>query len=605
MVPFRKQWYEVFRTNFSGTSGATGSGDTTTVTFNTLSKNTHDYKTAVATVQNGGSNTANVIVADGVTSVTLQPVDPATIFDDNPNTGAGKRIFPDKNPPLPDTVDRRKVRVKALTTFGSGKTIYFKSFDLDDPSTDAAPMDSNGSLGNDNRGGSGTAAQYGILSIVGGSGTTNSVSAATDANGIASADLTVTMQPGDNFMVAASHDQTYLNGLTVDRITLKDSSGNAVGSVTPKAKASQMLTVWRRVHVEVDSMGIVPSTGPQKNSVTGKITSINGTSTMATLVFTDQNLNDGSPKLDDQPPGNGRFENGTIRIGTTGSVTETADLQGNGTDYLQKNTGNGIVIPCAVSRSGVTDVTGNVISLLSNVFTIRITGGTLTANFVDGTITVGGVSMVITAVNVTDSSVTVNALADIPFNLVDDDDFNNDDGSNLDGDEGENVYAPDTSLLQNAFAPAYVLPVFDVGDNNDFVTFVLNTDTRNPPASIISTYDFDQVATEADANFWTVYLLGAYQGWTNEDHDPSTDDRVYGIVDAINGQGASVFNEVIRPPEGRFTTEVNNAATTAHEIGHLFNGQHIDGGLMEQSATRSSIVFSDITLNKIRSINHP
>jgi len=98
--------------------------------------------------------------------------------------------------------------VKALTTFGSGKTIYFKSFDLDDPSTDAAPMDSNGSLGNDNRGGSGTAAQYGILSIVGGSGTTNSVSAATDANGIASADLTVTMQPGDNFMVAASHDQT-------------------------------------------------------------------------------------------------------------------------------------------------------------------------------------------------------------------------------------------------------------------------------------------------------------------------------------------------------------------------------------------------------------
>ncbi len=343
----------------------------------------------------------------------------------------------------------------------------------------------------------------------------------------------------------------------------------------------------------------------RKNSVTGKIISINGTSTVATLVFTDQNLNDGSPKLDDQPPGNGRFENGTIRIGTTGNVTETADLQGNGTSYVQKNTGNGIVIPCTVSKSGETDVTGNVISLLSNVFTISVTDGTLTANFVDGTITVGGVGMVITAVNVTDSSVTVNALADIPFNLVDDDDFNNDDGSNLDGDEGENVSAPDTSLLQNAFAPAYVLPVFDVGDNNDFVPFVLNTDTRNPPASIINTYDFDTVATEADVNFWTVYLLGAYQGWTDQDHDPATDDRVYGIVDAINGQGASVFNEVIRPPEGRSTTEVNNAATTAHEIGHLFNGQHTDGGLMEQSATRSSIVFSDITLNRIRSINHP
>lgn len=85
---------------WSGTSGATGIGDTTTVTFNTLSKNNHDYKTVTATVGNGGgSSTANVIVGDGVTSVSLQPVDPSTIMNDNPNTGAGKRIFPDKNSP--------------------------------------------------------------------------------------------------------------------------------------------------------------------------------------------------------------------------------------------------------------------------------------------------------------------------------------------------------------------------------------------------------------------------------------------------------------------------------------------------------------------------
>lgn len=156
--------------------------------------------------------------------------------------------------------------MKALTSFGAGQTIYFKSFDLDDPSTDAAPVDSNGSAGNDNRGGAGTAQQYGILSPVGGNGTTNSASATTDANGVASADLTVTMQPGDNFMVAASHDSKYLGGLTVDRITLKDSGGLVVGAATTKAKASPMLTVWRRVHVEVDSMGVV--TG---NNVTGVI----------------------------------------------------------------------------------------------------------------------------------------------------------------------------------------------------------------------------------------------------------------------------------------------------------------------------------------------
>jgi len=78
-----------------------------------------------------------------------------------------------------------------------------------------------------------------------------------------------------------------------------------------------------------------------------------------------------------------------------------------------------------------------------------------------------------------------------------------------------------------------------------------------------------------------------------------------GIVDNINGQGANVFNEVLRSPEIAITAVVNNAATTGHEIGHLFNGLHGDGGLMAQSTSRTSITFSDITLNSIRSINHP
>lgn len=229
--------------------------------------------------------------------------------------------------------------MKARTTFGAGQTIYFKSFDLDDPSTDDAPVDATGAAGNDNRGGSGTAQQYGILSQVGGSGTTNSASATTDANGVASVDLTVTMQPGDNFTVAASHDQKYLNGLTVAGATLKDSAGLLVGADTPKAKASPMLTVWRRLHLEVDSMEQMPATGPQRNSVAGRITFVNGTSTIATIVGVNQNLDDGSPqKLDNPPPntGNGRFENGKIRVGAPGSVTETPDLMGNATSYVQR-----------------------------------------------------------------------------------------------------------------------------------------------------------------------------------------------------------------------------------------------------------------------------
>jgi hypothetical protein len=282
---------------WSGVSGATGVGETTAVTFNTLSKNTKDYKTVIATVQNGGgSKTANVIVADGVKSISFEPIDAASVIDDNPNAGGGKRVFPDKNSPSDNTVNRRKVRVKALTTFGVGQTIYFKSFDLDDPSTDAAPVDSNGSVVNDNRGGIGTSQQYGILSSVGGNGTTNSVSAITDANGIASVDLTVTMQPGDNFMVAASHDSSYLNGLSGNGITLKDSGGNTVGAATVKAKSSPMLTVWRRMHVEVDSMGNVAG-----NNVTGVIQDVVvDPTTNTTDLLVNQTLEES------------RFENGSI-----------------------------------------------------------------------------------------------------------------------------------------------------------------------------------------------------------------------------------------------------------------------------------------------------
>lgn len=66
-----------------------------------------------------------------------------------------------------------------------------------------------------------------------------------------------------------------------------------------------------------------------------------------------------------------------------------------------------------------------------------------------------------------------------------------------------------------------------------------------------------------------------------------------------------MYNEVLRPGEIAITGVVNNAATTAHEIGHLFNVMHTDGGLMAQSTTRTTTAFSDQTLARIRSISSP
>ncbi len=216
-----------------------------------------------------------------------------------------------------------------------------------------------------------------------------------------------------------------------------------------------------------------------------------------------------------------------------------------------------------MSESGETDVTGNVISLLSNVVKIGVTGGTLTTNFVGGTITIGGVSMTITAVNDTDSSVTVAALADIPIVLVDDDDFNSNDGGALRGDEGEAVAElSDTfSLMQNSddptknvYAPAYIRPEYDGGGsaaNNSSLPFVLN----NPPSS-----DLNAVVSQIESgrnsgpnesdSFWVLYVQVTYQGPQARDCDPNTENATVGQTPSY-GSTNDVTNSAGVPQGGQ------------------------------------------------------
>lgn len=466
--------------------------------------------------QVGCTNTIDFTVVT-VDRVEFQAID--SPMDTNPNAGGGSRIFPDRQSAA-DTVNRRRIRIRAtLSSPVAGFTVFFRSFDLDDPSSDASPVDPNSSNGDDNRG---TPAR-GVLSQINTTGTSNILSAQTDANGVAEGDFTVTMQPGDNFMVAASHDVPFMNGLVVNGITLRDSAGNALPR--PLGKASAMLTVWRRVHIEHDSMGNVAG-----NNVTGLVLSAVPNPALGR-----------SDLVVDQALENGRFENGVISITGAGNF------------------------PVVTNTGGLVTVQG----------LVPVVPPTGTA-----------------------------------FTIVDDDDFNSDDGTNPDGDNGDNVTPAITTLLQdsdtpaqNVFALAYVRPVYDVGDNNDFVSFVLNSPTS--AAGLRATYDFDTVGTAADAGFWTVYLLSAYQSEAAADADPAAEGAILGQVDDINGQGANVYNEVLRPGELTITAAVNNAATTAHEIGHLFNGMHTDGGLMAQSTTRTTTAFSDQTLARIRSISSP
>ncbi len=343
------------------------------------------------------------------------------------------------------------------------------------------------------------------------------------------------MQPGDNFKVFASANDKLIAYLTDAIVEANTNDAGATTDARLQPLASDRLTVWRRVHIERDSMGNVTF-----NVINGNITLTvdngNGTST----VLTDQSLNE-------TPTAANRFEHGRLRNG------------------------------------------GNMFEVISN---------TQGSNF-SATVANLGPTTPLTG----------------PFSLVDDDDFNSDDGANPDGDAGEDVTAPDTSLVQdsddgakNVFAYAYVRPTYDVGDNNTNVRFVLNTpDGANEGVLLLATYDFDQAATEADNDFWTIYLLGAYQMQTEEDGDPTSENGgsyTLGQVDALNGQGVSDFKEAVREatPSGGACIE---KGVVAHEIGHLFKGGHADGDLMSAYCNAGTLNFSRHTLKRIRDIDHP
>jgi hypothetical protein len=129
----------------------------------------------------------------------------------------------------------------------SGKTVYFSWWDIDDPSSDPT-IDTNGSVGGDNLG----------------SGESLSASSATtNASGEAKVVFTVSMQPGDNFKIAASTCSARLNETTQ---TMVDND-----NLPRSVKLSPTLTTWRKLHLERDSMVIVATSGPEDNWLRGGI----------------------------------------------------------------------------------------------------------------------------------------------------------------------------------------------------------------------------------------------------------------------------------------------------------------------------------------------
>ena len=454
-----------------------------------------------------------------VKSVTWEVID--SVLDDNPNTGGGKRIFPDWQFQGDTQTNRRVVRVKAETTMGQGQTVFFKSFDVDEPGTDSLPIDTNGTAaGLDNRG------EPKI-------GTLNMAQAPTDSNGVATVEFTTTMQPGDNFMVAASKDSNYLNGVVATGPGLKDSSGNNLPTL--KAKATPMLTVWRRLHVEVDSMGLV-----EGNRVTGNIVSMVGSGSV---------IGPCNPKC---PAPNQKH-----------MVTIDKSVESNRYNNSQGKMTIGNVI------YNVDSAGGNTVTILTPGG-VRPVGSTYTLvddddyNFSDVNNPLDG-----------DEGEDITEMAGVTFSLM----------------------QPNDNPEQNVYAAAYIRPVYDGGgslannrSNELFFANIPVEGTRGGPA-VSAQMAQNSTNNENDA-FWVVYVQLCYQGPLNLDLDLNDEPGLLGVTDSEpitdttdavtssagvkrGGEGSLIFLEVVKDiflvNPGSFAFV--DIRTVPHEVGHQFGLQ--------------------------------
>jgi hypothetical protein len=175
--------------------------------------------------------------------------------------------------------NRTRINVKVKMAGAAGKSINIKAFDVDDsthhdwdPDYVIDPNDTATTrTGNDNVTVGGVLLN-GIFIATG----TREATAVLDSNGEAVLELITSARPGSNFRIA-----TVLSDAADQLDALQVISANAPRYVAPDAKpvpgfvgvTSPTLTIWRKLHIEVDSMEAAPDPIPE-NRVTGTITSV-------------------------------------------------------------------------------------------------------------------------------------------------------------------------------------------------------------------------------------------------------------------------------------------------------------------------------------------
>lgn len=542
-------------------------------------------------------------------------VSDTSTLDADPNWPSGLtpnavRVFPDARvvggSVEADPRDKADVEVTLTVEPPQEIKIYLKSFDMDDPTSATTPVDDEASE-EDNRGTSPAKAGQFI-------GETNGVKELVFPVNvkIMNCDFQVTMQPGDNFRVVANGDKDFLAQLenkdSVQDVGANESEKNANKqricnkdmTGTPAEReiriagdyAADTLTVWRFLHVEVDSMTAPPTTGDEKNTVNGNVTAVEGNGSIAQQVSLSVNLKTGLTPQDNSEnlsstTNNGRFENGWVQIGSgsgTPGETTTTNLLGNGDDYVRKD--SGIDIPARVSKTGESDVDGKVIAWSGSTFTLSVSSGTLSTNYNGGILNVAGVTTTVYTVSTNGgvNTITVPAPPTIPFVIHDDDD------------DSILPRLPNVEQVIYALAEVFVSPQYDVGDTNTAVAFI-----RNVPlvvGDILAAQDWDSKAQNAD-RYWVGYVLSCFQGAVSiRDRDPNTEDTGFGVTPDGAG-GCLIYLEVHRSGEGVVSPVAEEQDTIVHELGHAL------GRGVAEPVTDGSSRYLPASLNDIRNATRP
>lgn len=250
-----------------------------------------------------------------VASLTAQGQDPR-----QGRPGGGKRIFAEAASPTGSVRNRVPLTAvispiipadPAIPAERTAVAVHFRALDVDDPVSGMLPdLDLDAGDVHDNRG----APAEGTLSgcIVAGGVCTATVVAGEASPG--KVEFQVSGQPGDNYRVLASTDKDWL----LSRRALQPSTTGEVDA--PPTSTSDMLTVWRTLHLEVDSMAPAPQSpvDPNRNFVRGEVIGIEANGDLTTVIRLAPAVTDPAVSLDDGSKnlstgfGNGRFEKGKI-----------------------------------------------------------------------------------------------------------------------------------------------------------------------------------------------------------------------------------------------------------------------------------------------------